>query len=104
MEEMMFKLRLKSLARRRWPRRELEEGPAVCGHGLSKGWAVGPGLVEAGAAGDDLGLDLSPEREGILVLLMCVGRKRTEKSLARLAMVPQAFTVQTKPIPNLDGL
>lgn len=65
---------------------------------------MGPGLVEAGAAGDDLGLDLSPEGEGILVLLMHTGRKRTEKSLARLAMVPQASTVQTKPAPNLDGL
>jgi len=65
-----------------------------------KGWV----WVEAGAAGDDLGLDLRPEGEGILVLLMRAGRKRTEKSLTRLAMVPQASTVQTKPIPNLDGL
>ena len=65
---------------------------------------VGPGLVEAGAAGDDPGLDLSSEGEGIFVLLMREGRKRTEKSLARHAMVPQASTVQTKPTPNLDGL
>lgn len=64
----------------------------------------GPGLVEAGAAGDDLGLDFSPQGEGILVLLMRAGRKRTEESLARLVVVPQASTVQTKPTPNLDGL
>lgn len=46
----------------------------------------GPGLVEAGAAGDDLGLDFSPQGEGILVLLMRAGRKRTEESLVRLVV------------------
>lgn len=64
----------------------------------------GPGLVEAGAAGDDLsGLDFSPQGEGILVLLMRAGRKRTEESLARLVVVPEHPQCRQN-LLHLDGL